>query len=323
MIIGNPITLGGGGGGYEIPQYAVSFVGAGDFTVKIYNNAGKWDGVVEYSLDGKTWSVWNGTQVSSRNGFIAFRGTGNTKFTGGDFFGSFNITGTNVMCTGNIENLLDWQTVQAGNHPTMADYCFNALFYSSFSVLLTPPSLGAVTLTKGCYANMFAGCTKLVEAPVLPALTLAEECYKNMFYNCRFASVPALPATTMAPNCYQEMFMNCSSITIAPSLSAAATLAEGCFSEMFSGCTSLKRIPKLPVTTLADYCYSYMFENCTNVKISTTNSSPYTKAYRIPVSGTGVDATDALTDMFAGTGGTFVGTPTINTTYYTNNNPVT
>ena len=38
--------------------------------------------------------------------------------------------------------------------------------------------------------------------------------------------------------------------------------------------------------------------------------------YRIPTTDTGMTATDALTDMFTGTGGTFIGTPEINTTYY-------
>ena len=39
-------------------------------------------------------------------------------------------------------------------------------------------------------------------------------------------------------------------------------------------------------------------------------------------SGDGTDAEDALSDMFFGTGGTFTGTPTINTTYYTDHQPV-
>ena len=38
--------------------------------------------------------------------------------------------------------------------------------------------------------------------------------------------------------------------------------------------------------------------------------------YNIPSSGNGTTATNALTDMFSSTGGTFTGTPEINTTYY-------
>ena len=62
-----------------------------------------------------------------------------------------------------------------------------------------------------------------------------------------------------------------------------------------------------------------MFYGCTKIKLSTTKTGNYQTAYRVPTSGTGVDSTSALTNMFSSTGGTFVGTPTINTTYYTEN----
>ena len=64
-----------------------------------------------------------------------------------------------------------------------------------------------------------------------------------------------------------------------------------------------------------------MFKGCTKIKLSTTSTSPYTKTYRIPYSGTGVMFTSgsSSTNMFANTGGTFTGTPSINTTYYTSN----
>jgi len=59
-----------------------------------------------------------------------------------------------------------------------------------------------------------------------------------------------------------------------------------------------------------------MFYSCAKLKLSTTQTGNYTTAYRIPKSGTGTTATDALANMFSGTGGTFTGTPSINTTYY-------
>ena len=48
----------------------------------------------------------------------------------------------------------------------------------------------------------------------------------------------------------------------------------------------------------------------------------YDTAYRIPTTGTGTTKRDSLEYMFANTGGTFTVTPTINTTYYTENTPV-
>ena len=59
-----------------------------------------------------------------------------------------------------------------------------------------------------------------------------------------------------------------------------------------------------------------MFKNCTSLKLSNTKTGEYTQEYRIPSSGTGTTATQALNSMFAYTGGTFRASPFINTTYY-------
>ena len=145
---------------------------------------------------------------------------------------------------------------------------------------------------------------------------MADSCYSCMFYGCTsLTAAPSLPATTLADRCYSHMFLDCTSLTAAPSL-PATTLADSCYFNMFYGCTSLTAAPSLPATTLADRCYFNMFRDCTKIKLSTTASGTYTKAYRIPKSGTGTTASSALSNMFANTGGTFTGTPEINTTYY-------
>ena len=140
-----------------------------------------------------------------------------------------------------------------------------------------------------------------------------------MFYGCTsFTQAPALPATTLADYCYQYMFRNCTSLTQAPAL-PATTLADYCYRFMFYGCTRLTQAPALPATTLTIRCYQNMFNGCTGLKLSTTQTGEYTVEYRIPTTGTGTTATDALTNMFKSTGGTFTGTPEINTTYYLSN----
>ena len=153
-----------------------------------------------------------------------------------------------------------------------------------------------LTIGDYCYASMFQGCTSLTTAPVLPATTLTTQCYQGMFINCiNLTTAPALPATTLTNYCY---------------------------SNMFQGCTSLTTAPALPATTLANNCYVNMFRGCTKIKLSTTLTGIYDTVYRIPTAGTGTTATNALLDMFTLTGGTFTGTPDINTTYYTENTPV-
>ena len=111
------------------------------------------------------------------------------------------------------------------------------------------------------------------------------------------------------------MFFHCTNLTKASAL-PATTLTSNCYRWMFSGCTSLIQAPALPATTLAKSCCQYMFRNCTSLKLSSTKTDEYTQEYRMPASGNGTTASNALSDMFASTGGTFTGTPEINTTYY-------
>ena len=249
----------------------LTFKSPNSFTLKVNDTTKHWNGTLEYSTNASTWTTWDGaTTLSSAtkgsNNILYLRGTGNTVITGNRNNYKWILTGSNIKCIGNIENLLDYATVEAGNHPTMASYC---------------------------YSLMFLGCTALTQAPELPATTLAESCYSFMLDGCTsLTQAPALPATTLAPYCYRSMFY---------------------------GCTSLTKAPALPATTLADSCYYSMFNGCTSLKLSTTKTGEYTVAYRIPSSETGTTATDALTDMFAYTGGTFTGTPSINTTYYLSN----
>ena len=218
----------------------LTFSSPNSFTLEVVGKTKRWDGTLEYFASDGTWATWDGRSVLSAvydygEYVLYLRGTGNTGITPTGH--QWVLTGTDIMCIGNIENLLDYATVESGEHPSMAD---------------------------SCYYNMFSGCTNLNKAPDLPA----------------------------------------------------TTLALGCYNSMFSGCTSLIKAPTLPATTLAKSCYKYMFRNCTSLKLSSTKNDEYTQEYRIPSSGNGTTATDALLSMFDSTGGTFTGTPEINTTYY-------
>ena len=225
----------------------LTFSSPNSFTLAVEDTTKHWDGTVEYSTDTSVWATWDGTTMlssttSGSDNVLYLRGTGNTKIGYYDEAVEYDyipwvINGTDVRCNGNIETLLDYATVKAGQHPTMGEKCF---------------------------AGLFKGCTALITSPELPAMTLASECY---YY-------------------------------------------------MFSDCTSLTQAPSLPATTLADNCYNNMFNGCTSLKLSSTKTDEYTQAYRVPSSGDGTTATDALTNMFSSTGGTFTGTPSINTTYY-------
>ena len=198
---------------------------------------------------------------------------------------------------------------------SLADSCYYQMFYGCTG-LTSAPALPATTLAKSCYYDMFYGCTGLTEAPAFPATTMANKCYYEMFYGCTgLTKAPALPATTLAKSCYYSMFSGCIGLTEAPEL-PATTLATFCCQSMFSGCIGLTEPPVLPATSLADSCYSYMFFNCTGIKLSATQDEYYNTEYRIPASGEGTTANNPLSNMFRDTGGTFTGTPSINTIYY-------
>ncbi len=198
---------------------------------------------------------------------------------------------------------------------TLANSCYHSMF--RFCAALTQaPALPATTLANYCYHSMFDHCTSLTQAPALPATKLADHCYHSMFGYCAaLTQAPALPATKLADHCYSYMFEYCTALTQAPAL-PATTLAGHCYQRMFSVCTKLTQAPALPATTLADYCYSYMFDNCYRLKLSSTKTDEYTQEYRIPSSGEGATATNALDGMFIGTGGTLKRNLSINTTYY-------
>ena len=278
------------------PTDYLTFQSTGSFTLNVYDNTKHWDGTLYYSTDTTNWSVWSGTSaLSSVDNKLYLSGTGNTRIMGTSTNYRWVLTGSNISCTGNIETLLDWETVDSGQHPTMANYC---------------------------YAYMFYGCTSLTTAPALPAMTMADYCYYSMFRDCTsLTTAPELPATTLATSCYYYMFGGCTSLTTAPAL-PATTLAKSCYTSMFRGCTSLTTAPALPAMTLADSCYGSMFRDCTSLKVSATQTGSYQYAWRIPTSGTGTTATSWNPSMLASTGGTFTSSPVINTTYYVYNPPV-
>ena len=324
----------------------LTFSSSSSFTLAVNDATKHWDGTLEYFASDKTWTVWDGTTtlsaIADDGEYVLYlRGTGNTVITGSSSNYKWVLTGSDIACVGNIENILDYATLESGNHPTMAKFCYYYMF-DGCTALTQAPDLPATTLEYNCYAYMFRGCTSLIQAPALPATTLASYCYYCMFsgctsltqapdllattlangcYNTMFSSctsliqAPALPATTLERDCYALMFYRCTSLTQAPAL-PATTLEWDCYTSMFSGCTSLTKVPALPATTLERDCYRLMFRDCTSLKLSSTQTDEYTQEYRIPSSGAGTTATTALKDMFTSTGGTFTGTPNINTTYY-------
>ncbi len=272
----------------------LTFSSSSEFSIGTASNMKHWNGTLYYSTNASSWSVWNGTtRINSAGGKLYLRGVGNSIITGPDTlaYWTFSSSSSEISCDGNIENLLNWQVVEAGGHPTMGSCAFARLFYQQ-SKLVSPPRLEATTLSQRCYMRMFYECTSLKTAPVLPATTLVQSCYQEMFYGCTsLATPPKLLATTLATECYSSMFFN----------------------------SGLKSLPELPATTLANYCYYFMFAYCSGIKVSGSRTGEYQVPYSIP--GSNAYVSNTATGMFRGTGGTFVGSGntyevTVPHTYY-------
>lgn len=319
------------------------------FTLETNNHTKNWDGTIYYSTDEANWSVWDGITVlsSGNNNKLFIRGIGNTIIS--DDTNSFynprkywKITGSNVKCNGDIRSLLEYQNP---NNAVLEFGCFHGLFYNC-EALIEGPTLPSMNLATSCYALMFRGCSNLKVAPNLPATELKSRCYVNMFSSCNsLTSTPSLPATTLADSCYYGMFAacrnlvsvtdlpatelesacygymfaNCSSLRIAPSLSHVSVTNNGCYNSMFEGCVALNVLPKLNATTLSNHCCQEMFNGCSNIKLSETQTGEYQFVYRIPFTEDGIAQINSMLDMFINTGGSFTGTPVINTIYYTSN----
>jgi len=228
----------------------LSFVEENNEPFTLKTNGKNWDGALEYSTDTENWSEWDGTEVSSSNdGKLYLRGTGNTVISQGlPFIFTDN---KRIQCFGNIENLLDYQAVIVGNHPTMSQSCFDSLFCGS--CLITAPELPSTDLASNCYSFMFYECTLLEKAPQLPAINLQDYCYAVMFQNCTaLKEAPELPATEMHELCYGNMFADCTSLIKPPTQLPASALASNCYNSMFRNCTSLAGSIHCPASTASD-----------------------------------------------------------------------
>ena len=185
----------------------ITFTGeTSDFTLKATYK--EWNGTVEYSTDHNTWTVWNGSEISSSGQKLYLRGSGNTIFNTSN--GARFVLSAKAGCSGNLNTLLEYS-----NPPTSLNVsrCYNSMFRDCTN-LTTAPALPATTLSDHCYHYMFYGCTSLTTAPALPATTLAKYCYAAMFDGCALTTAPALPATTLAEGCYNGMFYGCTAFKV-------------------------------------------------------------------------------------------------------------
>ena len=210
-------------------------------TIQVYMT-GTLSSGMKYSVNGGTkTTITESTDITvAKDDKVQFYGNGTSTQAYGDWpvvsiQGSGDGFQTKVY--GNIMSLVDETGFATKTDLPEANYVFYGLFAGNTTLIdASELLLPAVTLTNGCYQQMFESCNNLTKAPKLPATTLAPYCYNAMFFNCTsLTTAPKLPATTLAMQCYYGMFIGCKSLTSAY-VKAAYTGGNGECTDMFVDC---------------------------------------------------------------------------------------
>lgn len=215
---------------------------------------------------------------------------------------------------------------------TKGTYTCQAMFY--YSGLTDASGIHFDTSIYSGYAlqSAFSSCFYLITPPTLPSVTtdatlgtVPSNCCNAMFHSCSSLTTAVFPQNvkTLSGSSYYQMYYNCTSlVNIIGTLSTITTYNTSCFYRMFRGCTKLETLCALSGTTFSNTCCQEMYYGCTKILMSTTQTGNYQTDYRLPTTGTGTVDTNSFLNMFTSTSGTFKGTPTVNTTYYTSNTVV-
>ncbi len=146
------------------PQFT-TFWSKNEFTLSggiDYFMGAQWNGVLQWSTDKKQWLTYTGHTVKSSlvdgRHELYLRGEGNTRIAGSSD-GLYYLGGKNVHWEGNVESLLDHETVERGKHPPMDTACFQNMFrsFDDSIALISLPDFPAITLSNSCYYGMFEG----------------------------------------------------------------------------------------------------------------------------------------------------------------------
>jgi len=193
-------------------EVGLKFASASAFTLA--TSAGRrWNGKMEVSADGVTWTNWTGDVVAagaSGDAWMLYvRGVGNTLVSAGA--PGWTITGTGVSVEGDLALLLDHTVYRSNRWPAASDRAFAGLFAGSTS-LVSVASLAMPDLPSYAYESLFENCTSLSNAPALPALSVPKNAYARMFAGCTALACPVpMSGTNYGYGACRRMYAGCTS----------------------------------------------------------------------------------------------------------------
>jgi hypothetical protein len=171
-----------GGGGGNCPYFTIK--NATNITPRWTANGPP----LQYRIGTGSWQdAESGQPIAAVLATVRFRGTGRTGlFTEGNVGNAWDVDGSNVELSGNLNTLLDYV-----NPPTTltSDYTFTYMFYEEYSII-SAPELPATTLGQYSYASMFVRCINLTTAPGSNVYTTNPRAQTNMFTGCEALTTP-------------------------------------------------------------------------------------------------------------------------------------
>ena len=256
---------------FDYPVGPLCFTAIGAASTVTFD-AQNWVTGVYYKMNNSdTWQAYtSGTTINLSDGQSVYFERRSSDMQGTSGIGTFSVTGK-VYGSGNIQSMFN------GADAIPAHGC-RRMFYNSD--LIQTPVLYGFDIGQFAFAEMFKGCTKLVNITTsLPANTLKPGCYQEMFSGCTsLERAPNILADYISKtdtysghrgyNAMSQMFKNCTSLKYGPSAIYISDYSGSTYvcSEMFSGCTSLENAPALLASTLGDHSFYSMFSGCTSLK---------------------------------------------------------
>ena len=338
----------------DIPY--IKFSSPKPFTLKTSTGGKIWTPItalVEYSYDKETWTNWGGSLINSGpKNVLYLRGSNATTFGMGTSTSSTHrrlvLDGENIKLSGDIEGILSHGSRIDGEFPNVSNGTFKYLFEDNLALTnIYDLRFERETLPTSYMASMFRNDKNLTIPPrVIKAKECGERSLEYAFCNSGVTTTPLFEVERIGLHGMEGTFRDCFELLTAKPF-GRIRYGNYAMSAIFYGCSKLKRAPEIGFPlTVGGYIFEYMFQKCSSLEtlytfewknigagsfrymyaecplIKIYSSAPTgveSSEYMIPMQGGGTPGTDAFKNMFTGTGGSFTGTPSGNTLYYTTN----
>lgn len=219
--------------------------------------------VIEYSINGNTWTEYSSKIICGTNDTIRLRGD-NACYNGDriKYSGSFILYG-NTDSLINSDESVNFLVSSYNNN------VFYELFKNNDSLISIKNLVINANSTSCCY-GMFQHCRRLVDVLDLLKAPISTGAYEYMFAECYSLNTASnLTINAKGNYCCHAMFYECTNLTSIPTLKtvvAGTPYPSHLYDSMFYECYNLENAG-ITITLHGSYACYRMFYNCHNLKV--------------------------------------------------------